>query len=197
MILYTGWLGTNNANFNGNLWLTGANTNCFWLYWLRSISDCYYYGDFTGLNGFLMSSSRLLFSMGVGIMPKAFSKLHPKYKTPYVAIIFLVAITLIAPWLGRTALTWIVDMSSTGVSIAYFITCLSVLSYLVTINKVTRMVLFIRPLLFWVLLFHLSFTFIISSRITASLSMPSYIALGSWLVIGLIFFVVRYPKLKI
>lgn len=26
--------------------------------------------------------------------------------------------------------------------------------------------------------------------------MPSYIALGSWLVIGLIFFVVRYPKLK-
>ena len=27
--------------------------------------------------------------------------------------------------------------------------------------------------------------------------MPSYIALGSWLVIGLIFFVVRYPKLKI
>ena len=26
MILYTGWLGTNNANFNGNLWLTGAET---------------------------------------------------------------------------------------------------------------------------------------------------------------------------
>ena len=96
-----------------------------------------------------MSSSRLLFSMGrAGIMPKAFSKLHPKYKTPYVAIIFLVAITLIAPWLGRTALTWIVDMSSTGVSIAYFITVYLLLSYLVTINKVTRMVLFIRPLLF-------------------------------------------------
>ncbi|MDO5660884.1 MAG: amino acid permease, partial [Staphylococcus xylosus] len=30
----------------------------------------------------------------------------------------------------------------------------------------------------------------------ASLSLPSYIALGGWLVIGLIFFVVRYPKLK-
>jgi amino acid transporter len=39
--------------------------------------------------------------------------------TPYIAIIFLVTITLIAPWLGRTALTWIVDMSSTGVSIYY------------------------------------------------------------------------------
>ena len=30
----------------------------------------------------------------------------------------------------------------------------------------------------------------------ASLSMPSYIALGGWLVIGLIFFVIRYTKLK-
>ena len=30
----------------------------------------------------------------------------------------------------------------------------------------------------------------------ASLSMPSYIALGAWAIIGLIFFVVRYPKLK-
>ena len=58
-------------------------------------------------------------------MPTVFSKLHSKHKTPYVAIIFLVAVSLIAPWLGRTALTWIVDMSSTGVSIAYFITCLS------------------------------------------------------------------------
>ena len=48
-------------------------------------------GIFTGLNGFLMSASRLLFSMGrSGIMPTAFSKLHSKYKTPYVAIIFLV-----------------------------------------------------------------------------------------------------------
>ncbi|MDU4602050.1 MAG: amino acid permease, partial [Staphylococcus warneri] len=30
----------------------------------------------------------------------------------------------------------------------------------------------------------------------ASLSLPSYIALGVWLVLGLIFFAIRYPKLK-
>mgnify|MGYP001507608831 FL=1 len=127
MILYTGWLGTNNANFNGNLWLTGAETQtAFGYIGLGVLAIAIIMGIFTGLNGFLMSSSRLLFSMWrARILPKSFSKLHPKYKTPYVAIIFLVAITLIAPWLGRTALTWIVDMSSTGVSIAYFITCLS------------------------------------------------------------------------
>ena len=65
MILYTGWLGTNNANFNGNLWLTGAETQtAFGYIGLGVLADYYYYGDFTGLNGFLMSSSRLLFSMG-------------------------------------------------------------------------------------------------------------------------------------
>jgi hypothetical protein len=30
----------------------------------------------------------------------------------------------------------------------------------------------------------------------AALSMPSYIALGGWTILGLIFFIVRYPKLK-
>ena len=46
-----------------------------------------------------MSSSRLLFSMGRSGMPTVFSKLHSKYKTPYVAIIFLVGVALVAPWL--------------------------------------------------------------------------------------------------
>ncbi|MDO0983553.1 APC family permease [Staphylococcus hominis] len=199
MILYTGWLGTNNANFNGNLWLTGAETQtAFGYIGLGVLAIAIIMGIFTGLNGFLMSSSRLLFSMGrAGIMPKAFSKLHPKYKTPYVAIIFLVAITLIAPWLGRTALTWIVDMSSTGVSIAYFITCLSA-AKLFSYNKQSNTY---GPIYktFAILGSIVSFIFLLLLLVPgspASLSMPSYIALGSWLVIGLIFFVVRYPKLK-
>ena len=30
----------------------------------------------------------------------------------------------------------------------------------------------------------------------ASLSLPSYVALAGWLIIGLVFFVIRYPKIK-
>ena len=92
-----------------------------------------------------MSSSRLLFSMGrSGIMPTVFSKLHSKHKTPYVAIIFLVAVSLIAPWLGRTALTWIVDMSSTGVSLHILLLVYLLRNYLVLINRVIRMHQFIK-----------------------------------------------------
>ena len=77
-------------------------------------------------------------------------------------------------------------MSSTGVSIAYFITCLSALSCSVLIKKV-RTDLFIRHLPFWFDCIIYFPSVIVSAWITASLSMPSYIALGGWLVIGLIF----------
>lgn len=77
-------------------------------------------GIFTGLNGFIISSSRLMFSMArAKILPEAFGKLHPKYNTPYWGIIFAVGIAMAAPWFGGEALLWVVDMSSIGVTIAY------------------------------------------------------------------------------
>lgn len=83
-------------------------------------------GIFTGLNGFILATSRLLFAMSRGkVLPDIFSKLHPVYHTPYIAIIFTIGISAIAPWLGREALIWIVDMSSIGVSIAYLYTCMT------------------------------------------------------------------------
>ncbi|HAR6296744.1 TPA: APC family permease [Staphylococcus pseudintermedius] len=195
MILYTGWL----SGGNSDLWLTGSVTReAFGTIGLAVLSIAIIMGIFTGLNGFLLSSSRLLFSMGrSGIMPSLFSQLHTKYKTPYVAIMFLVANTLIAPWLGRTALTWIVDMSSTGVSIAYLVTCLAA-AKLFSFNKNSQTygpvykVFAITGSIFafiFLLLLLLPFS-------PASLSMPSYIALGGWTILGLVFFFIRLPKLR-
>ena len=199
MILYTGWLSTDQKSLNGQLWLTGAETQtAFGYIGLAVLAIAIMMGIFTGLNGFLMSASRLLFSMGrSGIMPRVFSRIHSKYKTPYVAIIFLVAVSLIAPWLGRTALTWIVDMSSTGVSVAYFVTCLSATN-LFSYNKQSNTYAPIYKT-FGIIGSVVSFIFLCLLLIPgtpASLSLPSYIALGVWLVLGLIFFVIRYPKLK-
>ncbi|MEJ8766709.1 APC family permease [Oceanobacillus sp. HCA-5259] len=81
-------------------------------------------GIFTGLNGFIISTSRLLFAMSrAKFIPASFSKLHKKYQTPYISILFIVIVSMAAPWFGRQALTWVVDMSSVGVTIAYFYTC--------------------------------------------------------------------------
>lgn len=82
-------------------------------------------GVTTGLNGFYLSASRLLLAMGrAEMIPPVFGRLHPTSKTPYVGIIFVGAICLITPWFGRAALTWVVDMSSIGVTVAYLYTCL-------------------------------------------------------------------------
>src|SRR5690625_5487261 len=62
-------------------------------------------GIFTGLNGFIISSSRLLFAMSrAKILPASFSKLHPKYETPYIGIVFTALIAMFASWFGRSAL---------------------------------------------------------------------------------------------
>lgn len=198
MILYTGWLSSHGAE-NSDLWVTGAVTQqSFGYIGLFVLAIAIIMGIFTGLNGFLMSSSRLLFSMGrSGIMPSVFSKIHPRFKTPYVAILFLGALTLIAPWLGRTALTWIVDMSSTGVSVAYLVTCLSA-TKLFSYNKESNTY---APIYKTFAIIGSIFAFIFLGLLLipgspAALSAPSYYALIVWLVLGLVFFIVRYPKLK-
>ncbi|MBI5975096.1 APC family permease [Staphylococcus canis] len=195
MILYTGWLSSGDSD----LWLTGSVTReAFGSIGLGVLAIAIIMGIFTGLNGFLLSSSRLLFSMGrSGIMPTVFSKLHPKYKTPYVAIIFLVMLTLIAPWLGRTALTWIVDMSSTGVSIAYFVTCLAAAKLFSfdksskTYGPVYKVFAIIGAIIAFIFL-----VLLLLPSSPASLSLPSHIALGGWTLLGLVFFFIRLPKLK-
>ncbi len=103
--------------------------------------------------------------------------------------------SLIAPWLGRTASLGL-DMSSTGVSIAYFITCLSA-AKLFSYNKQSNTCMHRVQLA--IIGSFVSFIFLALLLVPgspAALTAPSYIALLGWLIIGLIFFVIRYPKLK-
>lgn len=82
-------------------------------------------GVSTGLNGFYVSASRVLLAMGrAEMIPPVFSRLHRKYRTPHIGVLAVLAVCLISPWFGRAALTWVVDMSSIGVTIAYLYTCL-------------------------------------------------------------------------
>lgn len=53
-------------------------------------------GDFSTLNSSISVPPRYLFTMARdGAMPKIFAKVHPKYQTPYVAIITLGVLTLL------------------------------------------------------------------------------------------------------
>lgn len=53
-------------------------------------------GDFSTMNPAICAPARYLYSMAVdGVLPTALGKLHPKHKTPYVAIAFMGVITLL------------------------------------------------------------------------------------------------------
>lgn len=80
----------------------------------------------TGTNGFFIATSRLLLSMSrSGILPAWFGEIHPKYRTPYKAILFTIIVVLLTPFAGRSAVAWTVDMSSVGTGIGYLFTCLA------------------------------------------------------------------------
>lgn len=79
----------------------------------------------TGMNGFYLATTRLIFSIARGkFLPQWFGEVHPKYHTPHNAIIFTMVISLLTPWAGRAVVGWIVDMCSVGTVIAYLFTCL-------------------------------------------------------------------------
>ncbi|MBQ7255572.1 MAG: APC family permease [Oscillospiraceae bacterium] len=83
----------------------------------------------SGIMGFYLASSRLMYSMSRdGYLPAVFGKVHPKFGTPVNAMIFCIVISLSGPILGREALGWFVDMSAIGASIGYFFTCAATLT---------------------------------------------------------------------
>lgn len=161
-------------------------------------------GIFTGLNGFIISSSRLLFAMSrAKIIPDAFAKLHPKHQTPYVGILFTVVVAAIAPWFGRSALLWVVAMSSIGVTIAYFYTCYTAYSLfrwsrdaglnqerhtVAPWKKATAAIGMLSSLIF------LSLLLIPGSP--AFLGAESRIALIAWVVLGFVFYMMRRKEFK-
>lgn len=80
----------------------------------------------SGMNAFYISTSRLMYAMAnEGSLPRIFGKLSPKHGTPRNAIIFIMFISLFAPWFGREILLWIVDMTSVGAAIVFAYTTAS------------------------------------------------------------------------
>lgn len=72
-----------------------------------------------GVNGFMISSTKLVGSISdYNILPKKLGELTERGILKNT-IIFISIISLIAPWFGRQVISWIVDMSSVGASVAY------------------------------------------------------------------------------
>ena len=151
----------------------------------------------TGINGFFVASSRLLFGMGrARVLPAWFSRVHETHHTPRNAILFTAAVSLVAPWLGREVILWIVDMSAVGTSVGYLYTCVA--AFVVargmrgsagalsqTIYSAAGAAMAIG---FLVLL--------LVPGMPAFMDRPSWIALALWVALGTVFFLVKARSYK-
>ncbi len=76
------------------------------------------------LNGMYVASSRLLFSLGRGgMLPRWFAGVHPVHHTPQNALLFVGVISLVGPFVGKFALSPIVNTSSFVFTVALAVTC--------------------------------------------------------------------------
>ena len=141
----------------------------------------------SGIIGFYMASSRLLYSMAKEkVIPNWFGVLHEKYKTPAHAILFVLFVSLTAPFFGRTALGWIVDMSSIGAAIGYGYTSLAAFRF--AKQEKNKGIMFsgiigsIMAFVFVVILL------VPIPMMNCSLGKESYICLLIWTIVGLAFY---------
>ena len=132
-----------------------------------------------------------------GMLPKGFSKLHPKYKTPVNALLIIGVLSFISPFFGRTMLIWISDAASFACCLAY---CIVAMSFLVLRKKEPKME---RPYkikhykFVGVTAVILSGFMVVMYMLPGSgctLTMEEWIITGGWAILGIIFFLTCREK---
>ena len=156
-------------------------------------------GIITSWNSFLIGGSRAIYSMAnTYMLPRSFAKVTPKYKSPFMAIVLVGILSVIAPFFGRTMLIWIVDAANFACCLAY---CLVAISFLIIRKKYPDME---RPFK----IKHYKTVGIIATILSATVVLmylipgtgvtliwQEWIMVGGWALIGIFFFLwskIRY-----
>lgn len=159
-------------------------------------------GLLTSWNAFLIGASRLIWAMAnSGMLPRWFAKLHPKYRTPSNALLFIGGLSVLAPFFGEVMMEWLVDSGSPSIIITYIL--VSVV-FLVLRRREPQME---RPMrvggqtknTFGVVVGVVTVVLTVGMLalyipgMPAGLSVQPYIIFGLWWLLGLVF-VVRIPR---
>jgi basic amino acid/polyamine antiporter, APA family len=83
-------------------------------------------GIVTSWNSFFVGATRAIYAMGhSGMLPKSFASLHPKYKSPVTAIVFVTVTSILATLFGKEAMGWLVNAGGLGIVISWSLVALS------------------------------------------------------------------------
>lgn len=139
-----------------------------------------------GINGFMIASSKLIASLSDNnIMDKKYNVKNENGVYPY-AIVFVSGVSLLAPWIGREVILYIVDISSVLAAVAYGY--VSYVSYLYSVKKSDKLLCLLS------LVVSIGFIFLLLCPLSpAVLKLPSLIILAVWSFVGFVI----YKKEKI
>ena len=140
----------------------------------------------TGILGFYTATSRLLYSLSRdGLLPSWFGVLN-RNSVPLNAVIFCALVSLPAPFVGRNALGWTVDMSSIGGAISFGYTSLAALHFARIERR--RDIMIFGTIGFIFSLMFAFFLLVPVHGLDCSLDLPSYILLFLWTTAGILLF---------
>ncbi|WP_116045869.1 APC family permease [Amycolatopsis palatopharyngis] len=166
----------------------------------QTMGDILVFGGLAGIltswNGFLIGASRLVYAMAnSGMLPQWFAKVHPRYRTPGNAILFIGALSVLAPLFGRQTLVWLVNAGGFSIVIAY---AMVASTFLVLRRREPDME---RPFRVGpaktvgglAVVLSLGLLLLFLPGMPSGLALPEWAILGLWGLLGL-WFLVRVPK---
>ncbi|MEJ1962713.1 MAG: amino acid permease [Gammaproteobacteria bacterium] len=140
------------------------------------------------MNGFLIASSRLLFSLGrAGMLPRWFASVSGAYHTPRNAILFVGGISLLGPFVGRSAFVPIISSGSLTFAVTLLMTCLSAVrlrSVAPTLERPYRTG--IATLYAGAFVASLLVLLMIVPGSPGQLRLPEFLIVAGWMVFGLV-----------
>ncbi len=140
----------------------------------------------SSLIGMLRAVSRLCYAVAQdGILPKRFAKLSNK-QIPVNAILLVLLVSLPIPFVGRTAIGWIVDTTTVGATIIYG--AVSVTVFKVSGQEGVRRNRIISGICLPILFAFAIFLLFPSAFGDYTLETETYVLLAVWSFVGLVYF---------
>ena len=140
----------------------------------------------TSLIGNMLALSRLTYAVAKdGILPRLFADLNKK-SIPWKAVCLVMAISVLIPFLGRTTIGWIVDVTTIGSTIVYGFVSASALKLAKAQNDRTVAITCLVGMLF-MLAFGL-YLLIPELFVLGSIAKETYFLFTVWAILGFIFF---------
>ncbi len=149
-------------------------------------------GAMTGLLGNTIAASRLLYAMARdNLLPKRFMHLTNE-GAPNITILMILLVSVPVLFLGRSAISWIIDVNSIGATIAYAYT--SAAAYATAKRENNKAVKITGGVGFLISAFFFLYFMVPWSSSIANLAPESYLIIIAWSIVGFAFFRYIYKR---